>query len=178
MVSMKNIELKNIFRSKYVIRVAAGIVTVAVIGSSAGASVYTVRAGQQAVSQGTSGSAGEEGELAQAKETLEKALSAGEENQEAGKEETVYVVASPDGSAKSVIVSEWLKNRDGSATLTDSSDLKGIENVKGEETFTQNGDKLTWQADGKDIYYQGTTEKALPVTEKVTYFMDGKELSP
>ncbi len=58
MVSMKNIELKNIFRSKYVIRVAAGIVTVAVIGSSAGASVYTVRAGQQAVSQGTSGSAG------------------------------------------------------------------------------------------------------------------------
>ena len=49
MVSMKNIELKNIFRSKYVIRVAAGIVTVAVIGSSVGASVYTVRAGQQAV---------------------------------------------------------------------------------------------------------------------------------
>ena len=178
MVSMKNIELKNIFRSKYVIRVAAGIVTVAVIGSSVGASVYTVRAGQQAVSQDASGSAGKEGELAQAKETLEKALSAGEENQEAGKEETVYVVASPDGSAKSVIVSEWLKNRDGSATLTDSSDLKGIENVKGEETFTQNGDKLTWQADGKDIYYQGTTEKALPVTEKVTYFMDGKELSP
>ena len=178
MVSMKNIELKNIFRSKYVIRVAAGIVTVAVIGSSVGASVYTVRAGQQAVSQDASGSAGKEGEIAQAKETLEKALSAGEENQEAGKEETVYVVASPDGSAKSVIVSEWLKNRDGSATLTDSSDLKGIENVKGEETFTQNGDKLTWQADGKDIYYQGTTEKALPVTEKVTYFMDGKELSP
>ncbi len=59
MVSMKNIELKNIFRSKYVIRVAAGIVTVAVIGSSVGASVYTVRAGQQAVSQGTSGSAWE-----------------------------------------------------------------------------------------------------------------------
>ena len=44
MVSMKNIELKNIFRSKYVIRVAAGIVTVAVIGSSVGAA--SIRYGQ------------------------------------------------------------------------------------------------------------------------------------
>ena len=77
-----------------------------------------------------------------------------------------------------MIVSEWLKNKDGAATVEDVSDLKDIENVKGEETFEKNGDKITWQADGKDIYYQGTTEKALPVTEKVTYFMDGKEMSP
>lgn len=173
---MKNFELKKMFRNKYMIRVAAGIVTVAVIGSSAGISAYTVRAERQAASEEAAGT--DEGENQQAKETLEKALSVGEEDQEAGKEETVYVVANPDGSAKSVIVSEWLKNKDGAATLADISDLEEIENVKGDETFTQSGEEITWQADGKDIYYQGKTKKDLPVTEKVTYFMDGKELSP
>ncbi len=173
---MKNLELKKKFRNKYVIRVAAGVVTVAVIGTSAGVSAYTVRAEKQETVQETQDE--EDDTVEKAKATLEKALSVGEENEEAGKEETVYVVANPDGSTKNVIVSEWLKNRDGAATLEDTSDLKDIENVKGDETFEQNGDKITWQADGKDIYYQGTTDKDLPVTEKVTYFMDGKEMSP
>ena len=173
---MKNLELKKIFHNKYVIRVAAGVVTVAVIGTSAGVSAYTVRAEKQQVAEAESQD--EDETVEKAKETLEKALSVGEENQDAGKEETVYVVASPNGETKSVIVSEWLKNQDGASTLEDVSDLKDIENVKGDETFTQNGDKVTWQAEGKDIYYQGTTDKALPVTEKVTYFMDGKEMSP
>lgn len=173
---MKNLELKKKFRNKYVIRVAAGVVTVAVIGTSAGVSAYTVRAEKQETVQETQDE--EDDTVEKAKATLEKALSVGEENEEAGKEETVYVVANPDGSTKNVIVSEWLKNKDGAATLEDTSDLKDIENVKGDETFEQNGDKITWQADGKDIYYQGTTDKDLPVTEKVTYFMDGKEMSP
>lgn len=173
---MKNLELKKKFRNKYVIRVAAGVVTVAVIGTSAGVSAYTVRAEKQETVQETQDE--EDDTVEKAKATLEKALSVGEESEEAGKEETVYVVANPDGSTKNVIVSEWLKNKDGAATLEDTSDLKDIENVKGDETFEQNGDKITWQADGKDIYYQGTTDKDLPVTEKVTYFMDGKEMSP
>ena len=87
-------------------------------------------------------------------------------------------MANADGSAKNVIVSEWLKNKDGQTTLKDASDLKDIENVKGEETFTQNGDQITWEANGNDIYYQGTTDKKLPITEKVTYFLDGKEMTP
>lgn len=168
---MKNLELKKKFRNKYAIRVAAGIVTVAVIGSSAGVNVYTVRAEKTSAAQETQA---EE----DTQETLEKALSVGEENVEAGKEETVYVVANPDGTSKNVIVSEWLKNKDGAPTMEDVSNLKDITNVKGDETFTQDGEKVTWQADGKDIYYQGTIEKELPVTEKVTYFLDGKEMAP
>lgn len=173
---MKNLELKRMFKNKYVIRVAAGVVTIAVLGTSAGVSAYTVRAEKNSAVQEVQKE--DDSELEEAKETLEKALSADAENEEAGKEETVYVVANADGSAKNVIVSEWLKNKDGSASIEDVSDLKDIENVKGDETFTQNGDKITWQAQGKDIYYQGTTDRDLPVTEKVTYFMDGKELSP
>jgi putative membrane protein len=41
---MKNLELKKIFRNKYAIRVAAGVVTVAVLGTSAGVNLYTVQA--------------------------------------------------------------------------------------------------------------------------------------
>lgn len=31
---------------------------------------------------------------------------------------------------------------------------------------------------GKDIYYQGTATEEPPVTQKVTYYLDGKEISP
>ena len=77
-----------------------------------------------------------------------------------------------------ITVSDWLKNNSQSAELSDSSSLSDIKNVKGDETFTQDGEKLTWQADGSDIYYQGTTDKELPVTVKLTYYLDGQEISP
>ena len=57
--------------------------------------------------------------------------------EDAEKEETVYIVAAPNGSAKNVIVSEWLKNEGKSSSITDASDLREIQNVKGDETFTQ-----------------------------------------
>lgn len=93
------------------------------------------------------------------------------------KDETVYVFSDNSGRVKSVTVSEWLKNKDGAAVLTDASDLQAIENVKGDETFTKDGHKITWQANGGDIYYQGTTDKKVPVTQKVTYYLDGKEMT-
>ncbi len=174
---MKNAELKKKFQNKYMIRVAAGVLSVAVLGSGTGMA-YTVHAEKEekGALESDKNSQSDKKEI---KKTLEKVLSISKEAvEDAGKEETVYVVANADGSAKNVIVSEWLKNKDKSASLADASDLKDIENVKGEESFTQNGDKITWQADGKDIYYQGTTDKELPVTEKVTYFLDGTEMSP
>ena len=94
------------------------------------------------------------------------------------KEETVYVNMDASGNVEKITVSDWLKNAAGSAELSDSSSLSDIKNVKGDETFTQDGEKLTWQADGSDIYYQGTTDKELPVTVKLTYYLDGQEISP
>ena len=98
---------------------------------------------------------------------------------EAGKVETVYVTADANGAVNDVIVSEWLKNAEQSAELSDTTDLHDIVNVKGSETFTENGDgTVTWDAEGSDIYYQGTTDKELPVDMKITYTLDGKEISP
>lgn len=98
---------------------------------------------------------------------------------EAGKVETVYVTADANGAVNDVIVSEWLKNAAASPEIADTTELKDIVNVKGDETFTDNGDgTLTWNANGSDIYYQGTTNKQLPVTMKITYTLDGKEITP
>jgi len=98
---------------------------------------------------------------------------------EAGKVETVYVKTDANGAVNDVIVSEWLKNADASSEMSDTTELKDIVNVKGSETFTDNGDgTLTWNASGADIYYQGTTDKELPVNMKITYTLDGKEISP
>ena len=95
------------------------------------------------------------------------------------KEETVYVNADATGTIDEVTVSNWLKNSGSvSGSLTDASTLKDIKNVKGDETFKESGDTLTWNTDGEDIYYQGTTDQDLPVSVKLTYYLDGKEIKP
>lgn len=96
----------------------------------------------------------------------------------AEKDETVYILANADGSVGKIIVSDWLKNPGGADTITDVSRLSDIENVKGDETFTSDGDKRVWNTAGGDIYYQGTTDSTLPVEMAVTYTLDGKAVTP
>ena len=93
------------------------------------------------------------------------------------KDETVYVKVDDAGNQKDVTVSDQLKNISNLGTIDDVSDLKDIKNVKGDETFSENNGKLVWQGDKKDICYQGTTTKKIPVGMKVTYELDGKKVS-
>lgn len=98
---------------------------------------------------------------------------------QAGKEETVYVLADAKGGVNQVIVSDWLKNGGQESSLADCSDLKDIQNVKGYETFeTDEKGNILWKAEGADIYYQGTTEKEVPVEVKISYQLDGRDISP
>lgn len=95
------------------------------------------------------------------------------------KDETVYVIAGADGSVQKIIVSDWIKNSLGKAEIHDRSELKDAENVKGDETYTMNGDNMrVWDAQGNDIYYQGNMEKELPVSLAVSYQLDGRNISP
>lgn len=48
--------------------------------------------------------------------------------------------------------------------------------MKGDETPTQNGNALTWNIKGNDVYYQGTTDQEMPVQAKITYELDGKQV--
>lgn len=93
------------------------------------------------------------------------------------KDETVYVKVDDAGNQKDVTVSDQLKNISSLGTIDDVSDLKDIKNVKGDETYSENNGKLVWQGDKKDICYQGTTTKKIPVGMKVTYELDGKKVS-
>ena len=114
-----------------------------------------------------------------AKDLFNSLLSAGSvQSNETTKEETVYVIADAEGNAQKIIVSDWIKNVKGLDALNDRTELSGVENVKGDETFTQDGNDCVWDAKGADISYQGQTEKELPVAVKITYELDGKVVTP
>ncbi len=92
-----------------------------------------------------------------------------------GKSETIYIFTDESGTQQSVIVSDRLKNGSGLQDLTDFSRLSNITNVTGEEPFTRNPDgSITWQADGNDICYQGTTDEEMPIRIHITYTLDGQ----
>ena len=102
----------------------------------------------------------------------------GADNAGVSKDETVYVLAGADGTVQKIIVSDWLRNSLGNATVSDQSELTDVVNVKGDETYTMNGDNMrVWDAQGNDIYYQGNIEKELPVDLSVSYKLDGKPIS-
>lgn len=127
----------------------------------------------------TGGKAAGEADTEELKETAEKVLGDTDSGEGEGfyKDESVYVKADASGKVKETTVTEWLKNP-GSGDVADSSELKDIQNVKGDEEFTRGNDgELTWKSDGEDIYYQGTTDKPLPVDVKISYKLDGKNIA-
>ena len=89
------------------------------------------------------------------------------------KSENVYAVMNADGSVQSTTVSEHLYNAGGLSSVTDETTLTDIQNTESDATFTQDGQKLVWNTDDTDVYYKGTTDKALPISAKVTYTLDG-----
>ena len=93
------------------------------------------------------------------------------------KQEKVYVVAGADGTVTSVTDNVRLENQDGLDVIADQTLLTGIENLSGKETFRLDGSGLTWQADGKDIIYQGTSDKAPALVPVVTITLDGETVS-
>ncbi|MBR0133518.1 MAG: hypothetical protein IJM14_10620 [Lachnospiraceae bacterium] len=106
---------------------------------------------------------------------LEKDIASMIHSASAGKSETVYVIKDADGNKKQVLVSEWLKNPDGKAQINDVTNLKDIEVVKGDASYTEGADgKITWNGNGSDIYYRGSSEKALPVDVDVRYYLNDK----
>ena len=93
------------------------------------------------------------------------------------KHERVYVVAGADGTVTSITDSIRLENTDGLDELADRTMLNGIQNVGGNEAFTLEGETLTWKADGKNVIYQGTSDKVPAVLPVVTLTLDGEEIS-
>ena len=93
------------------------------------------------------------------------------------KHERVYVVTAADGTIKSITDSVRLENADGLDEIMDQTILTDIQNVGGKETFTLDGETLTWKANGKDIAYQGTSDKTPALLPVVTLTLDGADVS-
>ncbi len=94
------------------------------------------------------------------------------------KEETVYIQANADGSPREVTVETALRELGEGTSVTDQSNLTDIKNTEGDEEYTQSADgTLTWENHGEDIQYEGKTDQELPVSVKVTYSLDGVEIS-
>lgn len=91
------------------------------------------------------------------------------------KDETIYAKLDNDGKPNQVIVSEHLKGTGEKAN--DKTKLENIQNINGDEKYTLDNGKLTWESNGKDIYYQGVTKEELPVTLNITYYLNGEKMN-
>ena len=94
------------------------------------------------------------------------------------KDETVYAFLNSDGSLKKATVSEWLHSEGGFDQVEDESILSDITNIKGDEVPEVNGNKVIWNSTNEDIYYQGSTNKELPLSMEVSYYFDGNKVNP
>lgn len=145
-------------------QIAALGLALAVAGSAAGVGIYA--ANRPAAPQ----TAEEAPRVMEAGPETEKALH---------RDETVYVIANTDGSVRQIIVSDWIQNGLAAAQVEERSELSAVETVKGSATYTLGQDNArVWDAQGQDLYYQGSIEKALPVDMTVTYQMDGQTVTP
>ena len=95
------------------------------------------------------------------------------------KSETVFVNMSADGNVTSKIVTDWLHTDKAQTYIDDASDLADITNVKSSIEPIKNKDgSYRWNMETTDLYYRGTTEKELPISIGITYYLDGKQIEP
>lgn len=93
------------------------------------------------------------------------------------KDETVYSKLESDGGLYNTIVNNHIKNEEENKLIKDLTDLLNIKNTNGDESFNLDGNSLSWNSEGKDIYYQGESNKELPITCSVKYELDGLEIT-
>lgn len=94
------------------------------------------------------------------------------------KDETVYSKIDSNGNKYNTIVSDHIVNSEQEKLINDISDLANIKNINGDEEFSQDGNNLIWKAEGNDIYYQGESQKDLPITCDITYELNGEKIEP
>lgn len=90
------------------------------------------------------------------------------------KSETVFTKLNNDGSINNTFVNVKLLNETNLDEIEDYSELKDILNINNNDEFENFDNSLVWKSKGKDVFYQGTTKKELPVSLEVTYKLNGK----
>ena len=91
------------------------------------------------------------------------------------KEEKVYGLLNANGMVDQIIVSNHIQKEKGMESISLKNELQNLRMLMDNVTYKENGDLLEFSTKESDIYYQGTTTKALPVTTIINYYIDGNE---
>lgn len=135
----------------------------------------SVLAGTVSVTAFAAGNSGKDA----SEETTAPAVTTAAQQEQTTKDEMVYVLADAAGGVKKILVSDHLENALGLTELPDDTDLQDMQVVKGDASYVQKDDGGVWQTgDGSDVYYQGVSDRELPVNLTVTYRLDGEEIAP
>ena len=96
---------------------------------------------------------------------------------ETDKVESVFVKTDPYGNVEKTEVEVTLKAKE-DEELKDVNKLDNIINTSGDENYKIKDDQIVFENHGSDITYKGTTNKELPVSVNITYYLDNQEISP
>lgn len=94
------------------------------------------------------------------------------------KTETVYVNLAADGSLQQVIVTDHLHSDLPQVRVEDASDLTQIQDVKTDLKPAVGTDRIYWDMDGTDLYYNGHSSDVPPVQFDVSYTLDDSPVPP
>lgn len=118
---MKLSELKTRLKNKYVVRIVAGVLTIALLGSSMTAVAVQADQKKDAAVQTE-----QKEDSSDKKDDIEDLLQVSVSDKEIGKDENVYLISDATGSVYDTIVTDHLINKNQSATLEDQSNLTDI----------------------------------------------------
>lgn len=94
-----------------------------------------------------------------------------------GRDETVYVMLNNDGSVSHIKVVNHIYGINGTDTYTDYGMYTDVKSLTAGIAPKIDGSRIIWPADnlnGRDLYYEGTVDRELPVSINIKYYLDGK----
>ena len=91
----------------------------------------------------------------------------------AKKTETVYVNLDHSGTKTKTIVSDWIHSDRAEVYVDDVTNLDTVENLKGDIDPVQFKNFMRWNMKTTDLYYQGETDKELPLQFEISYSLNG-----
>ena len=92
------------------------------------------------------------------------------------KQENVYVFTDPNGDVLNTEVKVTLKAKE-NGILKDVYMLEDVVNTSGDENYEIIDDEIVFENHGSDITYKGSTNKDLPVSISIKYYLDDKEIA-
>lgn len=72
-------------------------------------------------------------------------------------------------------VSVW-QTSDKNINFTEKTNLEDIKNLKSSDAVDRESNKIKWNIDSKDLYYQGKSKNELPIDVNLETKLDGKDV--